>query len=249
MLREQKSRGARRRFCVTLFALGFALGLSRPEVASAQSGGGSRGAEARASEFRQRAKTEMEAALGAPIKLNQDAINAAYLSAGWKWGQEERKEWDDAAFRRAFRWGFRIEDLSRVRHKRFTLDSLSAAPIRAGDVSDATPATPPARKPLTLQPSLISTAPEAEDPSLRAEDETRIQQVEARLAVAQRNMAEIERRLLALESDVRSAPSADRSAELRAQIGSLKRMLEESSSTVSSVEAELEALTRDISVN
>lgn len=249
MLREPKGRGAHRRFCVTLVVLGLALFVSQREVASAQSSGTSRGAEARALEFRQRAKSEMEAALGAPLKLNQDAINAAYLSAGWKWGQEERREWDDAAFRRAFRWGFRIEDLSRVRQTRFSLDSLAAAPIRPGDVSDATPETPPARKPLTLQPSLISTAPDTEDPSLSAEDETRIQQVEARLAVAQRNMAEIERRLLALESDVRSATSADRSAELRAQVGSLKRMLEESSRAVSSVEAELQALTRDISVN
>jgi len=234
---------------MALFALGFALFVSRREVASAQSSGASRSAEARALEFRQRAKSEMEAALGAPLKLNQDAINAAYLSAGWKWGEKERREWDDAAFRRAFRWGFRIEELARVRHKRFTLEALSAAPIRAGDGVDATPATPPARKPLTLQPSLISTAPDVEDPSLNAEDETRIRQVEARLAVAQGNMAEIERRLLALERDVRSAPSADHSAELRAQVGSLKRMLEESSRAVSSVEAELQALTREISVN
>ncbi len=251
MLRTRMGRGARRRVWATLCALGCAFLFSRLEPVFAQSGRQPR-SSARATEFRQNAKAEMETALGAELKVKQDAINAAYLSAGWKWGEEQRQEWDDAAFRRAVRWGFRIEEFARARQEPFALESLAEAPIRPGDATANAPYAPLTRKPaLTLQPSLISAAPDAEPSQVKAnaKDEVRIREVEARLASAQRDLSEIERRLSDLERDRRSAHAERPSAEMQVQIESLKRMLEASSRKVTSAEAELQALTRDISVN
>lgn len=202
----------------------------------------------------------MEKALGGPLKLNQDAINAAYLSVGWKRGEEPRTELDAAAFRHAWRWGFRIEDLTRAgRQERFSLDALAAGPVRWGDVSRSEPAAFPQpakkrgllakREPVTLEASTISAAPDTEPAENHAEDEARIAHLEGRLKAAQQAVAEIERQIAGLETDSSAAASETRSTELQAQIATLRRSLDESSRTVSSVEAELASLTRDLSAN
>lgn len=92
--------------------------------------------------FRLRVQREMTAALGRPVETRQDAINAAYLRAGWSWNAPIGKALDNAAHLQAWAWGFRIAEFTRTRREAFMLDSLANGPLGPDAPKELTQAEP-----------------------------------------------------------------------------------------------------------
>ena len=72
----------------------------------------------------------MEQTLGQPLRLRQDAINAAYLRAGWTAGSDPTSEQDHRAYAQALAWGFEVPSfLRRGRKQPFSIEELADHPL------------------------------------------------------------------------------------------------------------------------
>lgn len=144
-------------------------GLSDALVASLADGGGAGSAEelgelapmeiirtAPEADFRERVVYQMQQLIGREVRRLQDAINAAYLSAGWQRGRDATAEEDRRAHAQARAWGFYLSAfLARGRSQPFAQRDLAAGPLpepQAGDRvgpprSTWRPLRPPERTP------------------------------------------------------------------------------------------------------
>ncbi|MBK8479569.1 MAG: hypothetical protein IPL40_00085 [Proteobacteria bacterium] len=81
-------------------------------------------------EFRQRVVYQMQQLAGHDIRRLQDAINAAYLSAGWQRGRDATAAEDRRARAQALAWGFYLKSfLARGRDLPFAMDDLADGPL------------------------------------------------------------------------------------------------------------------------
>jgi hypothetical protein len=193
--------------------------------------------------FHTRVRSEMEAVLGAPLRTHQDAINAAYLSVGWTWGADTPDELDDAAYRKAWRWGFRIEEFAQTRAERFSPEDLALAPLRASDgVQLARAARPePLEQPSASQ-GWVQPAAARDDGG-----GDRIASVERRLLAAQQEIARITGEIDSLERRAHDpGTSTAEQASRKAELDALNRSLEDSQATLASLTGELRDVTREL---
>jgi hypothetical protein len=197
--------------------------------------------QAKGGDFRARAMGEMESVLGAPVTTHQDAINAAYLSVGWTWGAETPDELDDAAYRKAWAWGFRIEEFASTRDERFAADHLSSSPVRPYDVaSEPREVVSRARQVAAASPAADQETQQAASGASRVEHE-RILDVERRVAEAQREISRISEQIGELEQRSAQAVRMD-PGERKAELDTLKRSLEDSHDTLAALHLELRAV-------
>jgi hypothetical protein len=195
--------------------------------------------ENRPATFHARVQGEMEAALGAPIRTHQDAINAAYLSVGWTWGADTPDELDDAAYRKAWRWGFRIEAFAQSRRERFSRDELADAPLRAWDGLQVARTERKA-------PAPLARAPEPRTPRVPT-DPDRIESVERRVREAQAEVQRITAEIDSLERRAHDPLATQREQEARrAELDVLNHSLEQAQTTLASLQSELYDVTREL---
>jgi hypothetical protein len=183
--------------------------------------------------FRLRARSAMEHALGAPIREKQDAINAAYLKAGWDWGAETPDTLDNRAFRQAWAWGFRIEDFAANRHDQFSINDLTEAPLKPDE--EAVPAL------YSIQEEL-SRAKAREAARAGAPDEqARIADMEQRVARAQLALDDLNQEIERLD-DAKASGELPSKTELRSTVDELSRSLDDSADSLTTMNEDLKAL-------
>jgi hypothetical protein len=230
------------RFAGKLIVLGLAvLALSTAsERVSAEahtaSGSGGEKTTTHAMAFRERAQLEMETVLGQPLRIHQDAINAAYLAVGWKWGDETPTPLDNAAYRKAWSWGFRIEVYAETRDEPFSIDELAEAPLRMDSDYSLASARTKGRTDRMLAEALASRA-NAPPPDWR------LREVEDRVAAAEAELKRIGHDIDSLEHSARTRERKSR--ELRPAVDALKQSLDESEDSVGSLADELRDVGRE----
>jgi hypothetical protein len=80
--------------------------------------------------FKQKSIEEMETIFNEPIKIHQDAINAAYIKIGWEYGKYPTNQQDILAFKQGLAWGFAIAKLTRKgRKSTFTSEDIANHPL------------------------------------------------------------------------------------------------------------------------
>ena len=204
---------------------------------------------ARVSSFHTRVQAEMESVLGAPIRTHQDAINAAYLSVGWTWGADTPDAMDDAAYRRAWRWGFRIEEFAQTRDERFSLTDLADASLRGWEGADLAraEASAPAQRDTQEAPQVFVATARGEE---EAPDLGRIAAVERRVLAAQEEIARISADIDSLERRAQDADgSAGEQQARKAELAALNRSLEASQAALVSLHGELRAVSDGLTGN
>ncbi|MBK6848342.1 MAG: hypothetical protein IPG96_12735 [Proteobacteria bacterium] len=83
-----------------------------------------------AADFRDRVVYQIEQLIGRNLRRLGDAINAAYLSAGWQRGRDATAEESRRAHAQARAWGFYLSAfLARGRAERFARRDLAAGPL------------------------------------------------------------------------------------------------------------------------
>jgi hypothetical protein len=205
--------------------------------AEAHSASGASGAAAESQPFRERARAEMEAVLGQPLRIHQDAINAAYLAVGWTWGADTPTPLDNAAYRKAWSWGFRIEVFAETRDEPFATDVLAGGPLRMDSEYALTLARTQGRID-RMQAEALAARRNAPNPDWR------IDEVEERVAAAEQELARITRELASLEQSARSREP--RSGKLRPEVDALGRSLDETEGSVGSLADELREVSREV---
>jgi hypothetical protein len=218
---------------LSLVAVGAPSELVRAEARAASGGGGTTTAQQMA--FRERAQQEMESVLGQPLRVHQDAINAAYLAVGWSWGAETPTELDNSAYRKAWTWGFRIEAFAETRDQPFSIEELAEAPLRLGSEYSLASARSRAR--------IDRLAAEAQASRRDAPPpDWRIHEVEQRVAAAEAELARIGQGIDSLEQSAR----ARKSSKLRPEVDALERSLNASQDSVGSLADELREVGREV---
>lgn len=143
--------------------------------------------------FRERSIYEMEQALGQPLRLRQDAVNAAYLRAGWTAGGDPTSEQDHRAYAQALAWGF---DIRAFAHRG------RAEPFKAEELADH-PLEPPV---VLAQDSAATELPmPSSDPSEhldRAGAATKPDPSEAEIARIQRSLASLDQSVAQIEEQI-----------------------------------------------
>ena len=234
--RKVSSQGRRRTgFAGRLLAVELALATCMTGMAqAAPANPNSVMSQGRGAAFQAHALSEMESALGAAIRTHQDAINAAYLSVGWTWGADTPDALDDAAYRKAWRWGFRIEEFAQTRDERFSPGDLAQAPISPWDDAQLARASSPAPE-LAPQPR-----PAGRDPD-------RLASVEQRLLAAQEEIARITSEVDSLEQRAHEAgASPGEQVARKAELEALTNSLEQAQATLASLHGELRDVTREL---
>lgn len=169
-------------------------------------------------DFRERVVYQMQQLIGREVRRLQDAINAAYLSAGWQRGRDATAEEDRRAHAQARAWGFYLSAfLARGRSQPFAQRDLAAGPLpepRAGDRvgpprSTWRPLRPPERTPM---PSRSGAAPAA-----AADLGRRVGGLEAQVAVLGQTVKQLTAQLSRNETWIRGnaqrAPTTRQAAE------------------------------------
>ena len=178
--------------------------------------------------FRQRSVYEMEKTLGQPLRVRQDAINAAYLRAGWAAGTDPTTAQDHRAYAQALAWGFDIRSF--LRHGRkapFSIEELADHPLEPMVVlaQDRTAAEPPTLPPDA--PQDLDDEPARAKLALSAQEIARIQRS---LADLDQSVAQIEEQIEWAQQQLRSGAGKRSAHALRELLLSLEQRLHDARS-------------------